>query len=121
MYTNTNINNAAPRFEVSDFDPMECVRIRHQDGSLLIFAGAFAFWFKDHGFEAVAVFSEHCGYHVFYLDDCDVSVTRGRSRQWKPLNDEYKSRTQRLVVDADERDRRARRGAYAIGGSFAHR
>jgi hypothetical protein len=57
----------------NDF-PHQSVIIRFPDGSLVLFRYAFAL--RDEVSKEVAVFTEHCGYHVFPLTDSDLEVVR---------------------------------------------
>jgi len=55
--------------------PIETVRIELPDGSSVTFNYSFAIISEPKN--AVAVFTEHCGYHVFQL--CDTKVFRDDS------------------------------------------
>ena len=52
---------------------LECV---FEDGSKLLFSHAFAV--VDHERHELAVFTEHCGYHVFVLDAVETCVPEPR-------------------------------------------
>jgi hypothetical protein len=56
----------------SDFSSRQSVIIRFPDGSQVIFRYAFAI--RDDNSQEVAVFSEHCGYHVFPLGDAKLET-----------------------------------------------
>lgn len=45
------------------------VHIRFEDGSSAFFN--YAFCIKDHKAKALIVFTEHCGWHAFYLPSCE--------------------------------------------------
>ncbi len=55
----------------SDFPSQDTLQVKLMDGSLLKFRSAFHVIRKSE--RALAVFTEHCGYHVFPLDDAQVS------------------------------------------------
>jgi hypothetical protein len=57
-----------------DFPSDQSVFIRLPDGSHALFR--FAFALTDEGAGEVAVFAEHCGYHIFPLGDAQVEVLR---------------------------------------------
>lgn len=63
-----------------EFDAGQGVRLRFADGSFAYFE--FAFFIEDPERELVAVFTEHCGYHVFSSVELRIdtvrSVARGR-------------------------------------------
>jgi hypothetical protein len=56
----------------TDFPSDQIVCIRFADGSHSMFRYAFAI--RDEAAGEVAVFTEHCGYHVFPLGDADVEI-----------------------------------------------
>ena len=58
-------------FGVSAF-PNQSVRLSFPDGSNAGFR--WAFYFKDEDAGEIAVFTEHCGYHIFPLVDTTVEV-----------------------------------------------
>jgi hypothetical protein len=62
------------RLSASDLPPDQSVLIRFPDGSHALFRYAFAI--ADESAGEVAVFTEHCGYHVFPLGDAEVEVLR---------------------------------------------
>lgn len=55
-----------------DFSANQSVTIRFPDGSHVLFRYAFAI--EDVAAGEIAVFTEHCGYHVFPLGDAEVEV-----------------------------------------------
>ena len=55
-----------------DFPPDQSVLIRFPDGSHVLFR--FAFAIADEAAGEVAVFTEHCGYHVFPAGDAEVET-----------------------------------------------
>jgi hypothetical protein len=57
------------RLSAGDFRPDETVRLVFPDGSVAEFRAAFCA--ADHARGELAVFSEHCGYHVFALPDLE--------------------------------------------------
>ncbi len=50
----------------------QSVRLRFTDGTNAVFH--WAFYLKDEETQEIAVFTEHCGYHVFPLFDTIVDV-----------------------------------------------
>ena len=56
----------------SDFPPGQSVLIRFPDGSHVL--SRFAFAIADEAAGEVAVFTEHCGYHVFPAGDAEVET-----------------------------------------------
>jgi hypothetical protein len=56
----------------SDFPPDRSVFIRFPDGSHAVFR--FAFAIADEASGEVAVFTEHCGYHVFPSGEAEVET-----------------------------------------------
>ena len=55
-----------------DFPSSQSVVLRFPDGSQALFRYAFAL--TDEGRSEAAVFTEHCGYHVFPLGDAELEV-----------------------------------------------
>ncbi|MFO0950164.1 MAG: hypothetical protein U0835_03240 [Isosphaeraceae bacterium] len=62
------------RLSAGDFPSDQSVIIRFPDGSHALFRYAFAL--EDVSAGEVAVFTEHCGYHVFPSGDAEVEVLR---------------------------------------------
>ena len=62
------------RLSADDFPPDQTILIRFPDGSHVLFRYAFAI--EDAASGEVAVFTEHCGYHVFPLGDAEVESLR---------------------------------------------
>ena len=62
------------RLNAGDFPCGQSVLIRFPDGSHVLFR--FAFAIEDGASGEVAVFTEHCGCHVFPLVDAEVEVLR---------------------------------------------
>ena len=62
------------RLSAGDFPADQSVVIRFPDGSHAYFRHAFAI--EDAAAREVAVFTEHCGYHVFPLGDAQVETLR---------------------------------------------
>lgn len=58
----------------TDFPSGQAVRLSFPDGSFAYFEHAF--FIKDPVRQQVAVFTEHCGYHVFPLADIAVVTLR---------------------------------------------
>ncbi len=52
--------------------PNQSVRLTFPDRSTAVFR--YAFYFEDEEAQEIAVFTEHCGYHVFPLVDTVVEV-----------------------------------------------
>jgi hypothetical protein len=65
QYAKEASNGKWNRLGASDFDGS--VKIRFSDGSFLMFE--YAFYAIDEAKNELAVFTEHCGYHVFPLSD----------------------------------------------------
>jgi hypothetical protein len=65
------------RLLASDFSARQSVIIRFADGSQVLFRHAFAI--RDEAKREVAVFTEHCGYHVFPLGDAEVEIVETAS------------------------------------------
>jgi hypothetical protein len=62
------------RLSAGDFPPDQSVMIRFPDGSQVHFRCALAM--TDESVGEVAVFTEHCGYHVFPADGAEVEILR---------------------------------------------
>jgi hypothetical protein len=60
------------RLSASDFPPGQSVVLRFPDGSHALFRYAFAI--VDEASGEIAVFTEHCGYHVFPAGDAEVET-----------------------------------------------
>jgi hypothetical protein len=57
-----------------DFSTRQSVVINFPDGSFALFRYAFVLW--DEAGRECAVFTEHCGYHVFAVGDGEVEVVQ---------------------------------------------
>jgi hypothetical protein len=62
------------QLSASDFSTGQSVIIRFPDGSQVLFRYAFAI--PDENAQEVAVFTEHCGYHVFPMYDAELEVVQ---------------------------------------------
>ena len=62
------------RLSAGDFPDDPSVIVRFPDGSHVLFRYAFAV--PDEAGREVAVFTEHCGYHVFPAGEAEVEVVR---------------------------------------------
>jgi hypothetical protein len=51
------------------------IRLTFPDGSSVFFMDAFALTDEEAG--EIAVFTEHCGYHVFPLADTAIDISKG--------------------------------------------
>ncbi|WP_435005637.1 hypothetical protein P12x_003452 [Tundrisphaera lichenicola] len=60
------------RLSASDFPPDQSVLIRFPDGSDALLR--FAFAIADESAGDVAVFTEHCGYHIFPCGEAEVET-----------------------------------------------
>jgi hypothetical protein len=60
------------RLSAGDFPPGQSVLIRFPDGSHVLFR--FALAITDEAVGEVAVFTEHCGYHVFPAGEAEVET-----------------------------------------------
>ncbi len=56
----------------SDFPPGQSIRIQLPDGSHAFFRYAFIIVNDDSG--EIAVFTEHCGYHIFPASGAEVEI-----------------------------------------------
>ncbi len=65
------------RLSAGDFPPGQSVLIRFPDGSHALFR--FAFAIADEAAGEVAVFTEHCGYHIFPTGDAEVETLQSVS------------------------------------------
>lgn len=59
---------------VNDFCPGFLVQLRFPDGSQVMFQ--FAFYIEVKEWREIAVFTEHCGYHIFPLGETEVQLYR---------------------------------------------
>jgi hypothetical protein len=57
---------------VDDFPTNQSVRVLFEDGSTSFFH--YAFYILDQELREVAVFTEHCGYHIFPLGQTELQV-----------------------------------------------
>lgn len=62
------------RLSASDFPSEQSVIISFPDGSQVLFRYAFAL--VDEAAGEAAVFTEHCGYHVFPIRDAAFEIVR---------------------------------------------
>ena len=62
------------RLSAYDFPQNQNIFIRFPDRSQVFFRYAFAI--TDEAGDEVAVFTEHCGYHVFPADEAEVETLR---------------------------------------------
>jgi hypothetical protein len=62
------------QLSAGDFSAQQSVVIRFPDGSQVLFRYAFAL--RNEAAQEVAVFTEHCGYHVFPLDDVKLEIVQ---------------------------------------------
>jgi len=60
-----------------DFPSGQSVRLNFPDGSFAFFEHAFVI--EDRGRQLVAVFTEHCGYHVFPSGELSIAVLKQTS------------------------------------------
>lgn len=60
-----------------DFPPGQSVRLSFPDGSSAFFK--YAFVLEDQARQLVAVFTEHCGYHVFPAGELSIAVLNQRA------------------------------------------
>ena len=67
-----------------DFQSGQSVRLNFPDGSFAFFE--YAFVIEDRVRERVAVFTEHCGYHVFPSSELSVAVLN-QSRQGRAADE----------------------------------
>jgi hypothetical protein len=57
-----------------DFSTRQSIHVHFADGSFALFRNAFAI--PDEAGQAVMVFTEHCGYHVFPIGPGEVEVVQ---------------------------------------------
>ncbi len=72
LYLRERHGDDREHLSASDFAPRQSVLIRFPDGSHALFRSAFAI--KDEPSGEVAVFTEHCGYHVFPVREAEVEI-----------------------------------------------
>jgi hypothetical protein len=60
------------RLSAHDFSTRQSVAIHFPDGSFALFRYAFVVW--DEAGHECAVFTEHCGYHVFGVSRAEVEI-----------------------------------------------
>jgi len=66
--------HGAEHYQLSAIDfPDEKLMIQFPDGSHVTFLFAFSLVNKET--REIAIFSEHCGYHIFPMEDTEVSTT----------------------------------------------
>ena len=63
------------------FDFQYTVTVQHQDGSFFYLPNAFVEEKKFGDFEMLLVYTEHCGYYAFYVDDLEHWRTLVYKRQ----------------------------------------
>lgn len=61
---------------VSDFKISQQLMLRFDDGSFAFFR--YAFYLIDKNNNEIAVFTEHCGYHIFTLSGVNVELLESR-------------------------------------------
>ncbi len=66
-----NSGGKADRLGAAHFNANGCVKLLFQDGSYALFEHAF--YAVDDVRNELAVFTEHCGYHIFPLHGCQYS------------------------------------------------
>ena len=64
-YLAENSNSNRKQLSAFDFTTNTLVKINFEDNSTVAFR--YAFFIKAEEFREVAVFTEHCGYHIFPL------------------------------------------------------
>jgi len=74
QYLREKTGEERDRLSAGDFPCGQSVVIRFPDRSYVHFQYAFAI--RDEQANEVAVFTEHCGYHVFPLGDTEVETLR---------------------------------------------
>jgi hypothetical protein len=72
QYLRERHGEAREHLSAGDFPSGQSVLIRFPDGSHAYFR--FAFAITDEAFGGVAVFTEHCGYHVFPAGGAEVEI-----------------------------------------------
>lgn len=68
-------SNFAP-LSASDFGVGSNVHLKFDDGSYAFFK--YAFYLVDEDFNEVAIFTEHCGYHIFTLSGTTIELLESR-------------------------------------------
>jgi hypothetical protein len=64
-----------------DFPPASLVHIQMPDGSQALFR--YALLIEEPEWQEVAVFTEHCGYHIFPIED---TTLQRYEEKWEPTN-----------------------------------
>ena len=64
-YLRDELGSDRDHLSATDFDVNQTLKINLQDGSFALFQ--YAFYLLDRELNEVAVFTEHCGYHIFPL------------------------------------------------------
>jgi hypothetical protein len=72
----TRSSGQREHLEAGDFN--DKVRLRFPDGSFAFFEGAFCV--VNEGAHEIAIFTEHCGYHIFPLEETEYSQLRQVAR-----------------------------------------
>ena len=73
-YLQDKCGESRDRLSATDFPADQSVAIHFSDGSFALFKYAFAIW--DETGRECAVFTEHCGYHIFSVDRTEVEILR---------------------------------------------
>ena len=88
------------------------VEVLHGDGTHLLFQNAFASIEKFNDQEMLLVYTEHCGYYAFYLEDLVV---------WRKLKDENtpygwtKRQLHKMLRDLDDFEAASKRANLVVG------
>ena len=60
----------------TDFSSKQTLKINFRDGSFAFFR--YAFYLLDRELKEVAVFTEHCGYHIYPLDGTHLELLESK-------------------------------------------
>ena len=71
-YLNEKGTNDRDYLSASDFHANQCVRVLFGDGSTAFFL--YAFYIADSTLNEAAVFTEHCGYHIFPFGETELQL-----------------------------------------------
>lgn len=80
-------NRKYKRFSAYDFSVNSHIKITFEDGSHAFFK--YAFYWIEELWKEVAVFTEHCGYHIFNLGELLLETTDGNGNTTK--TDDYRT------------------------------
>ena len=83
-YISEELKNDRGRLSASDFPYL--IKIDFEDGSFAFFR--YAFYLLDHDLKEMAIFTEHCGYHIFPLVGTKIELLEAKWTETDYENDE---------------------------------